>query len=99
MTIKIVYNACHGGFSLSERAHEELSRESAQKKDWYNHRHDPALVRVVERLGDAASGRYSRLRVAELSGNRYWIDEYDGAETVHGPDTIPWTVVDDEAAP
>src|SRR5690606_27145288 len=46
-------------------------------------RHDPDLVAVVEELeSEDASGMCAKLRVYQLSGNRYMIEEYDGYETV-----------------
>lgn len=59
---------------------------------WYGsdvERHDPALVQVVEELGDKASGRFAKLRIAEVSGP-YRIDEYDGFESVETPGTYDW---------
>lgn len=46
-------------------------------------RHDADLVKCVEALGDKASGSCAELKVRELSGRIYRIDEYDGYETVH----------------
>ena len=40
------------------------------------------LVQVVEQLGEAASGRYAELKIAESDSNMYRIDEYDGNESV-----------------
>ena len=46
-------------------------------------RNDPALVRVVEEMGEAASDRYSLLKVIEIPDNVEWqIEEYDGMEHV-----------------
>ena len=56
-------------------------------------RYDPCLVEVVETLGDAASGRYDRLKITELpSGTRYRITEYDGCETIELRDSINWDI-------
>lgn len=55
-------------------------------------RHDPVLVSVVEQLGDLASGRAAKLRIAYV-GNQYRIDEYDGFESVQQPDEIDWVVI------
>jgi hypothetical protein len=42
-------------------------------------RTDPALVKVVEQLGDRASGCYSQLVVVEIPDDVKWmIQEYDG---------------------
>jgi len=53
-------------------------------------RHDALLVMAVEELGNRAG---STLAVHELKGDRYIIDEYDGAETVVEPHTIHWIKV------
>ena len=53
-------------------------------------RHDPVLVQVVEELGEDASGRCSMLEVEEVDGDRYFIVEYDGVETVYTPINAPW---------
>lgn len=46
-------------------------------------RSHPALVHVVETLGDRASGSCARLAILELADDAlYAIDEYDGNETV-----------------
>ena len=57
-------------------------------------RHDSLLIMAVEQLGTKkASGPAAALRVRELKGNRYYIDEYDGSESVVEPGDIKWTVV------
>ena len=56
-------------------------------------RNDPALVQVVEELGDLANGDCSRLEIEELpAGTLYRIDEYDGLETVETKDSYEWSV-------
>jgi len=54
---------------------------------WYDgmieDRSDPALVQVVEELGDKASGWAAKLTVVEIPDNISWyIHEYDGMERV-----------------
>ncbi len=56
-------------------------------------RHDADLVAVVEELGSAANGSFAALNIVDLEGNRYYIDEYDGNETVQTPDTMKWVTV------
>lgn len=57
-------------------------------------RHDSALVQAVEELGeDRASGSMSDLRIHALSGDKYFIDEYDGSETVVEPKDVLWVTV------
>lgn len=46
-------------------------------------RTDPALVQVVEELGEEANGEFARLRIADVPDDVKWyIDDYDGIETV-----------------
>lgn len=46
-------------------------------------RDDPDLVKVVEELGGAASGRFAELKVVEIPADVEWtIEEYDGAEWI-----------------
>jgi hypothetical protein len=48
-----------------------------------DHRNCPVLVEVVERLNDAASGRFAKLKVVEIpDGIEFKISEYDGSEHV-----------------
>lgn len=53
-------------------------------------RHDKNLVKVVELLGDNASGNYANLQVISIPDNKYYITEYDGFESVLTPSTINW---------
>ena len=62
--MKIVINACHGGFGLSEEARKFLKLNP----DQYDHeigdiknRSNPSLVRCVEELGDKASDNLATL--------------------------------------
>ena len=57
-------------------------------------RHDPDLVRCVETLGYMAGARFSNLKVRELKGNRYRIDEYDGYEEVYEPEDEEYTTIE-----
>ena len=98
--MKVVLNGCYGGFSLSEAA-LKLGREMTGNPNWGKfggfhgdlERADPALVAVVERLGDAASGDFAQLRVEDIApGSRWRIDEYDGNECVLNADDYEWSV-------
>lgn len=56
-------------------------------------RTDPALVQVVEELGEKANGWAAKLVVEELpKGTLYRIDEYDGYESIETADDINWKV-------
>ena len=97
--MKVVYNACYGGFGLSKEAVQymadkgsESAAEALQKEGrWgiYYHpeRDDALLVEAVETLGsDIASGRHASLQIAHVPDGAEWeIDEYDGFESVVPP--------------
>ncbi len=105
---KIVYNACYGGFGLSEdailRYAEITGRKNTDAKGVVDltgdpllqlpgFRADPALVQVVEELGEAANGRSAALRIVELpAGTLYRIDECDGSESVMTQEDYEWSV-------
>ena len=91
---KIVYNACFGGFGLSDKAVERYRELTGQVADrWNINRADPALVQVVEELDDAANTRFSDLRIVDIpAGTKYRIDEYDGSEAVMTIDDYDWSV-------
>ena len=107
MTNKVVYNDCFGGFSISRACAErmaELGNKEAQSMIenaahrfhgfiYETPRHDSTLVQAVEELGGDASGDMSELRIYELSGDKYFIDEYDGSETVVEPKDVCWITV------
>lgn len=56
-------------------------------------RDDIFLAQVVEELGDEANTRFSDLCIRELmKGTRYYIDEYDGLESIVIEDEMDWLV-------
>ena len=95
--MKVVYNACYGGYGLSELAEarlEELKGKSLTYAELMSiPRHDADLVEVVEELGTKADGDFADLRVDIISGNQYLIREYDGIEEVIEPKDIDWIEV------
>ena len=58
-------------------------------------RHDPDLVAVVEALGKEVNGTFSELAIMEIDEDKYFIDEYDGRESVVTPADLCWEVVDE----
>lgn len=51
--------------------------------DYEIKRDDPNLIKVVEKLGDEASGDCGSLKIVEIPDGISWeIDEYDGMESV-----------------
>jgi hypothetical protein len=90
--MKVVINACFGGFDLSDAAIRRYAEikgiEPYPMKGpvLYSgdlERNDPALVQVVEELVDAANGYLARLSIVEIPNDVEWeISEYDGYEHV-----------------
>ena len=85
---KIIINKCHGGFGLSDAAMHRYAEikniEDVNTIHIYDiRRDDPALVQVVEELGEKSSDRHASLHVAEIPEGVSWlIEEYDGLEHV-----------------
>jgi len=61
--------------------------------DMRNNRSDPALIQVIEELGDKANGECAKLRIEDVPKGTLWrIDEYDGNETVATRDSYEWQI-------
>ena len=95
-TKAVVLHTDYGGFSLTKEAERMLSEIIGEKVDQYDFsypsrskypRHHPALIYVVKRLGNRAG---KNLEVVPISGSKYIINEYDGAEWVQTPSSIKW---------
>lgn len=87
--IPVMFNACFGGFGLSDAAmtayRERCPDAGADLDSWGILRHDAVMVEIVRELGDAANDRYAKIRLQRIPAqfvNFYQIDEYDGMETV-----------------
>ena len=86
--MKVVYNGCFGGFSLSDKAIDLYNKKSGLEVARYPdlERHDKYLVEVVEELGKLADGFCADLCIKEIpDGASYEIDDYDGNESVVPP--------------
>lgn len=63
--------------------HDNSKEEKEYIWDIDIERNDPALVEVIEELGEKANGKYSDLKIVEIPDNVEWhIAEYDGREHV-----------------
>lgn len=103
---KVVVNARYGGFGLSEKAikrYMEISGKvvpswTANGYTSWEHRkiprHDPALVQVVEELGEEANGEFADLKVVRIPGIKYLIADHDGYEDVYYPELEHWIVIE-----
>lgn len=84
--MKVVINACHGGFGLSAAACKLLELEPGGRGWEYcddESRAAPELVRVVEELGKRASDDLAALKVVEIPDGIEWeLRDYDGVEEV-----------------
>lgn len=83
--MKIVINACYGGFGLSKEALALFNERSGTvlTYDIQIKRNNPILVEIVEQLGEAADGRFAELKVVEIPDDVEWgIEEYDGDEYI-----------------
>jgi hypothetical protein len=66
--------------------HYFLNEEKEENSfvEWDIERTDPALIEVVEQLGDLANTRHTRLKIVEVPDDIKWyILDYDGIEEVH----------------
>ena len=116
-TMKVAVNKCYGGFRLSDKAWELLTkldfaegnqREMAIMKEMghtfdprqtplahmrydvesYRNeaewRQNPKLIRVIEELGEGASGDGAQIVIVEIPlGIEWFIQEHDGVESIH----------------
>jgi len=87
--MKVVINNCYGGFSLSDAGitrYLELKGIEVPDKNFYDRdipRDDPALIQVVQEMGDAVNNYTSDLKIVEIPDDVEWqIEEYDGNEWV-----------------
>jgi hypothetical protein len=74
-------------FHYYKEAPVDFTDEEYKRTHWNDSdipRSDANLVRVVEELGDEASGDCAELKVVEIPDGVDWqIDEYDGTESIH----------------
>jgi len=100
MTYKVAYNACYGGYGLSDLAIGRLKDYGFSfEYDFdfnYIPRHDPTLIRVIEELGEEASDKFADIQIRIISGSYYRVSDYDGRETVVTPDSMEWINIEAE---
>ena len=86
---RMVINACHGGFGLSNAAWQRycvLAQWDQTDENLHAGmiaRDDVNLVAVVEELGPDANGDFAELRIVEIPWSVDWVvQEYDGQEWI-----------------
>lgn len=76
---------------------EYCEQHSIDPEEFEPHeRHDEHLVRLVEIALEGNDSKVLRgmcVEELELPDRKYWIDEYDGYETIRTPGNIPWVNV------
>jgi hypothetical protein len=85
--MKVVINACHGGFGLSAEAESKYKKLAGiSDPNFYSRsiaRDDEHLIAVVELMGPRAAGEYAELKIVEIPDDVNWyVEEYDGKEHV-----------------
>ena len=95
--LKIVINRCYGGFSVTEDVVKELgfkwggygflsnSDFGIEDSNYDKFRSDPRLIAAIEKIGLLeSSGGCAELDIVEVpDGIDWYVDEYDGMESVH----------------
>ena len=99
--MKIIINACFGGFEVSENFFKAY-KIPYEKTEWgsiyptteIDYRTDPRLIEYIETHGsEMASGSCAHLVVEEIpKGTAYIIDEYDGNESIMIRDEVQWDI-------
>lgn len=91
--MRVVYNDSYGGYDLPPDV-DSVLRCRGHKRPGCLSRHHPALVTAVREHIVASHGDGDRscctLAIEDIDGDTYWIQEYDGKETVWTPGTVPW---------
>ena len=91
---KVAYNDCYGVFELSKEAKDWLKEHYPNYSDkYYSIRHDPRLIECIETLGDKVNETYSLIKIHEIKGNKYRINNYDGMETIIEPNDLNWIII------
>jgi hypothetical protein len=91
--IRVLFNACYGGYSISKEGIEEINKrvEKKYKSDYalccgIDNRTNPVVLEVYDLLGsDRFSGKHAKIREQKIKApykNFIYIKEYDGLENV-----------------
>ena len=94
--MKLVINTCYGGFSLSKKAKNYCGYDDITGFDFDKVRINPKLIEFIQKEGwEAASGQYAHLTIVTIpKGTKYYIDDYDGFESIITENDIDWQIAD-----
>ena len=95
--MKIVLNKCYGGFSLTKAVFAELGLDyddfgyldnddfNIVSDNYLAYRAEPKLIAAIEKIGlKDSTGVLASLEIVNIPDDIDWfIDEYNGIETVH----------------
>ena len=82
---EILYNACYGGWGISNKAMELYKLKTNNFDNYYPRRNDTILIEIYKELGDEFDEKHSKTLIEKIPKqyeNFYYISEYDGLETV-----------------
>lgn len=91
--VKVVRNACYGGFGLSNYAKLWMQTKGITVNPESLPRHHPLLVECVETLGKEANGKSASLVVEQIN-RQYYLEYDDGYEHLITPEDDPPNWVD-----
>ena len=95
--MKVVINKCYGGFGISAAVRKELGLPKSEYCSIYNEdlgikssnynaiRSDKRLINAIEKIGiENSHGDHAKLKIVEIpDGIDFYIDDYDGIESIH----------------
>lgn len=91
MITKVAINANWGAFRFTPEMLIWLAARGIdieERQQYELDRHDPLLVECVESCSNVGD-----IIIVEIDEDRYFIEEYDGMETIYTPGSCPWILV------
>jgi hypothetical protein len=91
--MEVLYNACYGGWGISDKAMELYKLRNVNDNsmgleyecDELLSRTDPILIQIYNELGNEMNTKWSKIKIKKIPKiyeNYYFITQYDGKECV-----------------